>query len=62
MTWTGDWLPPLTPEPTEESSRDSDLGTDRAEPELMEPEPVKIFDNNLQKCLALSADKAMTIS
>ena len=34
---------PERPEPTEESSLDSDLGTERAEPELIEPEPESIL-------------------
>ena len=34
---------PESPEPTEESSLDSDLGTERAEPELIEPEPESIL-------------------
>ena len=40
LTWTGEvGLPPDSPDPTEESSLDSDLGTDLADPELMDPEP-----------------------
>ena len=54
MTWTGDvGLPPAPadpeperPEPTEESSLDSDLGTERADPELIEPEPENILVMN----------------
>ena len=51
LTWTGDvGLPPAPdpepdrPEPTEESSLDSDLGTERADPELIEPEPENVLN------------------
>ena len=50
LTCTGDvGLPPAPdpeperPEPTEESSLDSDLGIERADPELIEPEPESIL-------------------
>ena len=40
MTWTGDVG--VAEDPIEESSRDSDLGIDFADPELREPEPRNI--------------------
>ena len=40
FTWTGEVG--VAEDPTEESRRDSDLLTDRAEPELREPEPRNI--------------------
>ena len=40
LTWTGEVG--VAEDPTEESSRDSDLCTDLAEPELRDPEPRNI--------------------
>ena len=40
MTWTGDGG--VAEDPIEESSRDSDLGMDLADPELMDPVPRNI--------------------
>ena len=40
LTWTGEGG--VAEDPSEESSRDSDLGIDFADPELREPEPRNI--------------------